>query len=121
MAKIRQETEAAIHEANTRLNQAERDRAEVLYLQNTFRLSWVPDELVNYCSNSKCRAPFTQVNYRRRYHCRCCGRVFCHNCTDQSAPIPAFAYNQNVRVCNPCFALLDEMFCEEPIACTDPT
>ncbi|KAM7452130.1 hypothetical protein ABFA07_000328 [Porites harrisoni] len=119
MAKIRQETEAAIHEANTRLNQAERDRAEVLHLQNTFRLSWVPDELVNYCSNSKCRAPFTQT--RRRHHCRCCGRVFCHNCTDQSAPIPAFGYNQNVRVCNPCFALLDEMFCEEPIACTDPT
>ncbi|CAH3106202.1 unnamed protein product [Porites lobata] len=119
MAKIRQETEAAIHEANTRLNQAERDRAEVLHLQNTFRLSWVPDELVNYCSNSKCRAPFTQT--RRRHHCRCCGRVFCHNCTDQSAPIPAFGYNQNVRVCNPCFALLDEMFCEEPVACTDPT
>ena len=73
MAKIRQETEAAIHEvsfqarfqyvyilrmllvhfatnglffeANTRLNQAERDRAEVLHLQNTFRLSWVPDEV----------------------------------------------------------------------------
>ncbi|XP_073255460.1 uncharacterized protein [Porites lutea] len=119
MAKIRQETEAAIHEANARLNQAERDRAEVLHLQNTFRLSWVPDELVNYCSNSKCRAPFTQT--RRRHHCRCCGRVFCHNCTDQSAPIPAFGYNQNVRVCNPCFALLDEMFCEEPIAYTDPT
>ncbi|XP_073255602.1 uncharacterized protein [Porites lutea] len=119
MAKIRQETEAAIHQANTRLEQAERDRAEVLHLQNTFRLSWVPDELVNYCSNSKCRAPFTQT--RRRHHCRCCGRVFCHNCTDQSAPIPAFGYNQNVRVCNPCFALLDEMFCEEPIACTDPT
>ena len=35
--------------------------------------------------------------------------------------IPAFGYNQNVRVCNPCFALLDEMFCEKPIACTDPT
>ncbi|XP_073255508.1 uncharacterized protein [Porites lutea] len=119
MAKIRQETEAAIHEANARLNQAERDRAEVLHLQNTFRLSWVPDELVNYCSNNKCRAPFTQT--RRRHHCRCCGRVFCHNCTDQSAPIPAFGYNQNVRVCNPCFALLDEMFCEEPIAYTDPT
>ena len=73
MAKIRQETEAAIHEvsfqarfqyvcilrillvhcatnglffqANIRLNQAERDRAEVLHLQNTFRLSWVPDEV----------------------------------------------------------------------------
>ena len=73
MAKIRQETEAAIHEvsfqvgfqyvcifrlllvhcaanglffqANTRLKQAERDRAEVLHLQNTFRLSWVPDEV----------------------------------------------------------------------------
>lgn len=119
MAKLRQETEAAIHEANARLMQVEKDRTEVLHLQNTFRLSWVPDELVNYCSNSKCRAPFTQT--RRRHHCRCCGRVFCHNCTGQSAPIPAFGYNQLVRVCNPCFALLDEMFFEEPIAHTDPT
>lgn len=118
-AKLRQETEAAIHEANARVKQAEKDRAEVLHLQNTFRLSWVPDELVNYCSNNKCRAPFTQT--RRRHHCRCCGRVFCHNCTDQSAPIPAFGYDQLVRVCNPCFALLDEMFCEEPIVYTDPT
>lgn len=119
MAKIRQETEAAIHEANARLNQAERDRAEVLHLQNTFRLSWVPDELVNYCSNNKCRAPFTQT--RRRHHCRCCGRVFCHNCTDQSTPIPAFGYYQLVRVCNPCYALIDDMFCEEPVVSTHAT
>ncbi|KAJ7394405.1 hypothetical protein OS493_000214 [Desmophyllum pertusum] len=119
MAKIRQETEAAIHEANARLNQAEKDRTEVLHVQNTFRLSWVPDELVNYCSNNKCRAPFTQT--RRRHHCRCCGRVFCHNCTDQSTPIPAFGYEQLVRVCNPCFALIDDMFCEEPVVFTDTT
>lgn len=59
----------------------------MLHLQNTFRLSWVPDEvrilsfilrkcmfirrqlkypiyllqLVSLCSNNKCRAPFTQV------------------------------------------------------------
>lgn len=82
----------SIPQANARLNQAEKDRAEVLHLQNTFRLSWVPDEvsgskccidrsvvsytefncvdlkqltyffqLVIYCSNNKCRAPFTQV------------------------------------------------------------
>jgi len=119
MAKVRQETESAIQEANARLKQAEKDRADVLHLQNTFRLTWVPDELVNYCSNNKCRAPFTQT--RRRHHCRCCGRVFCHNCTDQSAPISAFGYDQLVRVCNPCFALLDDMFCEEPIVAADPT
>lgn len=113
MAKLRQETEASIHEANARLEQAEKDRAEVLHLQNAFRLSWVPDELVINCSNTKCRAPFTQT--RRRHHCRCCGRVFCHNCTGQSAPIPAFRYDQPVRVCNPCFALLDDMFCDESV------
>lgn len=119
MAKIRQETESAIQEASARLEQAEKDRAEVLHMQNNFRLTWVPDELVNYCSNSKCRAPFTQT--RRRHHCRCCGRVFCHNCTDQSTPIPAFGYVQLVRVCNPCFALIDDMFCEEPVVFTDIT
>lgn len=117
MAKIRQETESALQEASARLKQAEKDRAEVLHMQNNFRLTWVPDELVNYCSNSKCRAPFTQT--RRRHHCRCCGRVFCHNCTDQSTPIPAFGYVQLVRVCNPCFALIDDMFCEEPVVLTD--
>lgn len=117
MAKIRQETESALQEASARLKQAEQDRAEVLHMQNNFRLTWVPDELVNYCSNSRCRAPFTQT--RRRHHCRCCGRVFCHNCTDQSTPIPAFGYVQLVRVCNPCFALIDDMFCEEPVVLTD--
>ena len=33
--------------------------------------------------------------------------------------IPAFGYVQLVRVCNPCFALIDDMFCEEPVVLTD--
>ena len=35
--------------------------------------------------------------------------------------IPAFGYYQLVRVCNPCYALIDDMFCEEPVVSTAAT
>ena len=54
----------SIPQANTRLNQAEKDRAEVLYLQNTFRLTWVPDEV----SDFKCciESSVQQIKWIRR-------------------------------------------------------
>ncbi|KAK3711634.1 hypothetical protein QZH41_014062, partial [Actinostola sp. cb2023] len=82
ISMIRQEAETSIHEANEQVKLVMKDRGDLLHLQNTYRLTWVPDELVAQCTNPKCRAPFTQT--RRRHHCRCCGRVFCRNCTDQS-------------------------------------
>ena len=36
-------------------------RCEVLLLQNHHNLTWVPDDMVKECQNSKCRVPFTKV------------------------------------------------------------
>ena len=37
---------------------------------------WVPDSMSLFCSN--CKSNFSL--FRRRHHCRVCGRVFCKKC-----------------------------------------
>ena len=45
---------------------------------------WVPDEETPSCT--RCDVEFWV--FVRRHHCRLCGRVFCHDCSDHSTPIP---------------------------------
>eukprot|EP01062_Namystynia_karyoxenos_P053101 TRINITY_DN4285_c0_g1_i1.p1 TRINITY_DN4285_c0_g1~~TRINITY_DN4285_c0_g1_i1.p1 ORF type:complete len:577 (+),score=73.65 TRINITY_DN4285_c0_g1_i1:150-1880(+) len=47
------------------------------------RSSWVEDSSATLCSG--CRAAFSVV--RRRHHCRACGDVFCHACSNRRAVI----------------------------------
>ncbi|KAJ2903085.1 hypothetical protein MKZ38_010423 [Zalerion maritima] len=58
---------------------------------------WMADETCNECF--ACQIPFTA--WRRKHHCRTCGRIFDSNCT---AVIPAqrFGLPGNVRVCKIC-------------------
>lgn len=110
LTKIHQEADFAVHKAQERLAEVEKDRQDLLHLQSLHKLTWIPDKIVSRCMNTKCRAPFSQT--RRRHHCRCCGRVFCSGCSSQLSPLEQLGYSDPVRMCNQCFALLDETFVE---------
>ncbi|XP_046849343.1 protein phosphatase 1 regulatory subunit 12A-like isoform X2 [Xenia sp. Carnegie-2017] len=110
LTKIKHEAEFDRNESNKRIKKLEEDYEDLYHLQSVYKLTWIPDKIVSLCMNSKCRAPFTKT--RRRHHCRCCGRIFCTNCASQLLPIEALGYVNPVRICNQCFALLDETFVE---------
>ncbi|XP_073963220.1 lateral signaling target protein 2 homolog isoform X1 [Choristoneura fumiferana] len=60
---------------------------------------WVPDIAAPACM--RCAASFTA--FRRRHHCRHCGKVFCASCSSNSIPLPRFGQMKPVRVCEECF------------------
>merc|ERR1719415_345502 len=43
---------------------------------------------------------------RRKHHCRSCGRLFCCECSEKTAPIPAEQLYHPVRVCDHCYTTL---------------
>ena len=45
------------------------------YINNSI---WTDDNTVNSCHN--CKDDFTFLN--RRHHCRLCGKIFCHTCSN---------------------------------------
>mmetsp|Transcript_19301 Transcript_19301/g.41712 ORF Transcript_19301/g.41712 Transcript_19301/m.41712 type:complete len:332 (+) Transcript_19301:127-1122(+) len=61
---------------------------------------WVPDDEQSRCFG--CKDPFTL--FRRRHHCRNCGRIFCNPCSGRRIPLGNIGYTQPVRVCNVCFS-----------------
>ncbi|XP_044002775.1 myotubularin-related protein 3 isoform X3 [Aphidius gifuensis] len=63
---------------------------------------WVPDHAVNRCMG--CDTEFWLG--RRKHHCRCCGRIFCADCSENSTPLPSEQLYNPVRVCSECFSRL---------------
>lgn len=63
---------------------------------------WIPDIAAPDCM--RCCAHFTA--FRRRHHCRNCGKVFCASCSSNSIPLPRFGQMKPVRVCEECFRSL---------------
>jgi hypothetical protein len=47
---------------------------------------WINDNMVSFCHN--CKEEFGW--FVRRHHCRNCGNIFCHACTNQCVVIPDF-------------------------------
>ncbi|XP_074580446.1 uncharacterized protein LOC141836876 isoform X2 [Curcuma longa] len=41
--------------------------------------------------------------FRRRHHCRCCGRTLCHEHSSNYMTLPQFGLSSDVRVCSDCF------------------
>ncbi|KAJ3673210.1 hypothetical protein LUZ60_006584 [Juncus effusus] len=48
-----------------------------------------------------CSCSFT--TFRRRHHCRCCGKTLCSEHSSYQMTLPQFGINTNVRVCYECF------------------
>ncbi|KAJ4827740.1 hypothetical protein Tsubulata_047061 [Turnera subulata] len=48
-----------------------------------------------------CKCSFN--TFRRRHHCRCCGRTLCYEHSSNHMPLPQFGILSNVRVCAECF------------------
>ena len=72
--------------------------------------TWTNDNKVNQCYN--CRTAFGMWN--RKHHCRVCGRIFCHSCSNQKILIPSFIRHfiassldsigeDEKRVCSVCY------------------
>lgn len=62
---------------------------------------WIPDELATTCKI--CTQVFNII--RRRHHCRRCGQIFCHQCSNNFVSLKCFGYAKPVRVCNSCLVL----------------
>lgn len=67
--------------------------------------TWIPDERVQRCFG--CGASFS--TFRRKHHCRSCGRIFCASCTAYRELIPSYYHtfsgvhpNKPQRTCAPC-------------------
>ncbi|KAE8698417.1 RING-H2 finger protein ATL3-like [Hibiscus syriacus] len=48
-----------------------------------------------------CKCSFN--TFRRRHHCRCCGRTLCHEHSSSQMALPQFGILSSVRVCADCF------------------
>ncbi|KAK7129632.1 hypothetical protein R3I93_019320 [Phoxinus phoxinus] len=74
---------------------------------------WIRDNEVTMCM--KCKEPFNALT-RRRHHCRACGYVVCHKCSDYKAPL-RYDSNRLNKVCKDCyFTLTGRVDTEEPVA-----
>ncbi|XP_057376034.1 FYVE and coiled-coil domain-containing protein 1-like isoform X1 [Daphnia carinata] len=60
---------------------------------------WVADGSIRDCQN--CQSRFTI--FVRRHHCRLCGRIFCHSCSDYWLKIASSS--RPTRTCHECFAI----------------
>lgn len=65
-------------------------------------VKWVPDHAVTHCGN--CDLTFGMIN--RKHHCRNCGNIFCHDCTNYYTSIPQQNLMSPERVCQCCYKVL---------------
>uniref|UniRef100_A0A8C9WWW7 Zinc finger FYVE domain-containing protein 26 n=1 Tax=Sander lucioperca TaxID=283035 RepID=A0A8C9WWW7_SANLU len=59
------------------------------------RKDWVPDTMQHICMVCQ-RERFTMFN--RRHHCRRCGRLVCHACSEHKMPVEGCPEDEEVRV-----------------------
>uniref|UniRef100_A0A671YJ79 Zinc finger FYVE domain-containing protein 26 n=1 Tax=Sparus aurata TaxID=8175 RepID=A0A671YJ79_SPAAU len=77
------------------------------------RKDWVPDTKQLVCMVCQ-RERFTMFN--RRHHCRRCGRLVCHACSEHKMPVEGCP-GEEVRVCDQCYAYFhpDPVITEEAL------
>ncbi|XP_071385189.1 zinc finger FYVE domain-containing protein 26 [Centroberyx affinis] len=64
------------------------------------RKDWIPDTQQHVCMVCQ-RERFTMFN--RRHHCRRCGRLVCHACSERKMAVEGCP-EEDVRVCDQCYA-----------------
>jgi len=105
ISKITQETENVLKQIQQELADVDEEKRDLITFQKKNKhLTWIADELVEYCFNPLCSTKFSRNN--RKHHCRCCGRVFCEKCSKERHSIVGLGFVNPVRVCEPCFKIL---------------
>ncbi|KAG1468060.1 hypothetical protein G6F56_004056 [Rhizopus delemar] len=61
---------------------------------------WMPDEQCRECTD--CNSPFNL--FKRKHHCRTCGRIFCSKCLDNTI----YTSQTLLRVCNECYIKFED-------------
>ncbi|KAK2568300.1 RUN and FYVE domain-containing protein 2 [Acropora cervicornis] len=62
-------------------------------------------EMGSHLSNSQQKVEeMKEVTQTMKHHCRNCGGIFCHSCSDYTMPLPSSA--KPVRVCDSCYTTL---------------
>ncbi|RNA20859.1 PH domain-containing 4 isoform X1 [Brachionus plicatilis] len=67
---------------------------------------WIKDSAQTTCSG--CNENFSA--FKRRHHCRTCGKLFCHACCSMFIPVQFNEYQKTVRVCNECYTPLKRQY-----------
>lgn len=67
------------------------------------RPRWIPDGKYTDCRH--CSQKLFKGN---RHHCRCCGHLFCSECSSSRLRVPNLGYFSPVRVCPPCCKIVLE-------------
>jgi hypothetical protein len=76
-------------------------------------VTWIPDERVSSCFDCSCKFSL----FRRKHHCRSCGRIFCDSCTLHRERIPHHLSEQRQRVCGSCQMLLRRVHQVDGLIC----
>ncbi|KAG0241573.1 hypothetical protein BGW41_005733 [Actinomortierella wolfii] len=66
---------------------------------------WVPDQSASRCMI--CNQEFHAL-FRRKHHCRACGKVICHSCSTKTILIKSGNLEKVSRACDDCIAMLPE-------------
>lgn len=75
----------------------------VKHLTGDYQSHWLADNASNICM--QCHHEFTLL--KRRSHCRSCGKLFCHDCSNNTSFIESLGYTARpVRVCDTCYNTL---------------
>lgn len=84
--------------SEARMNMTDMKHSSAMYMSQR----WVDDSQISNCQ--KCLKEFSVA--RRKHHCRACGGIFCHSCSDHSMMLASSA--KPVRVCDQCFGMLSK-------------
>jgi hypothetical protein len=63
--------------------------------------SWMKDEDATGCYS--CNQKFNNILIDRKHHCRRCGNIFCHACSNKESKVFLLSIYDSVRVCDKCF------------------
>ncbi|XP_069952168.1 RUN and FYVE domain-containing protein 2 isoform X4 [Cherax quadricarinatus] len=93
--------ERTLEELGAHLSESKLKMADLRDVSKSLRdAQWAPDKEATNCR--LCEKEFSIS--RRRHHCRHCGNIFCHSCSDNTMPLPSSA--RPVRVCDTCHTQL---------------
>jgi hypothetical protein len=67
---------------------------------------WVKDNEQTICSG--CKDSFN--TFKRRHHCRTCGRIYCNSCCNLYVPVKFDNFKERQRVCKNCYNLLNPIY-----------